>query len=108
MDSVEESLRVKSAQRETSDLKTLTKQFNLFKDERGVWCCGGRLANTEILYASKYPILLPRSHPLTSLIVKQAHERVCHNGVKETLAETRDERREPSTGYEDDMQVCDL
>ena len=43
----------------------------------------------EIPYAAKYPILLPRSHPLTSLIVKQAHERVCHNGVKEILAETR-------------------
>ena len=42
VDSVEESLRaelswVKSAQREILDLKTLTKQFNLFKDERGVW-----------------------------------------------------------------------
>ena len=32
---------------------------------------------------------LPKSHPLTSLVVKQAHERVFHNGVKETLAETR-------------------
>ena len=37
----------------------------------------------------KYPILLLKTHPLTSLIVKQAHERVCHIGVKETLAETR-------------------
>ena len=94
VDPVEESPRaellwVRSAQNELSDLKTLTKQFNLFKDERGVWRCGGRLANTEIPYAAKYPILLPKSHPLTSLIVKQAHERVCHNGVKETLAETR-------------------
>ena len=44
---------------------------------------------TQIPYAAKYPILLPRSHPLTGLIVKQAHERVFYNGVKETLAETR-------------------
>ena len=72
-----------------SDLKTLTKQFNLFQDEKGVWRCGGRLANTELLYSVKYPILLPRSHPLTSLVVRRAHERVFHNGVKETLAETR-------------------
>ena len=57
------------------------------KEESGVG--GGRLANTEIPYAAKYPILLSRSHPLTSLIVKQAHERVCHNGVKEALAEMR-------------------
>ena len=54
--------------------------------------CGvvlGRLANTEIPYAAKYPIILPKGHPLTTLIMKQAHERVLHNGVKETLAETR-------------------
>ena len=56
---VEESLEaellwVKSAQGELPDLKTLTKQFNLFKDERGVWRCGGRLANTEIPYAVKF------------------------------------------------------
>ena len=54
-----------------------------------MWRCGGRLANAEIPYAVKYPILLPKSHPLTRLIVTQAHERVFHNGVKETLAETR-------------------
>ena len=84
-----ELLWVKSAQNELSDLKTLTRQFNLLKDERGVWRCGGRLANTKIPYAAKYPILLPKSHPLTSLIVQQVHERVCHNEVKETPAEMR-------------------
>ena len=70
-------------------MKTLTKQFNLFEDEQGVWRCGGRLANSEIPYATKYPILIPKSHPITSLIARQAHERVLHNGVKETLAEIR-------------------
>lgn len=80
---------VKAAQKELSDLKIPTKQFNLFKDEKGVWRCGGRLANTDLPYTVKYPILLPRSHPLTSLIVKQAHECVLHNEVKETLTETR-------------------
>ena len=77
---------VKAVQKEFSDHKTL---INLFKDEKGVSRYSGRLANTDLPYAVKYPILLPRSHPLTGLIVKQAHERVFHNGVKETLAETR-------------------
>ena len=84
-----ELLWVKSAQKTLSDMKTLTKQFNLFEDEQGVWRCGGRLANSEIPYATKYPILIPKSHPITSLIARQAHERVLHNGVKETLAEIR-------------------
>lgn len=94
MNPVEESqeaerLWVKSAQKTFTDFKTLAKQFNLFKDEGGVWRCGGRLANAELPYAVKFPILLPRSHPITSLIVKQAHEHVIHNGVKETLTEIR-------------------
>ena len=93
-DPVEESqkaelLWVRSVQKTFTDFTTLTKHFNLFKDERGVWRCGGRLANTEMPYATKYPILLPKSHPITTLIVKQAHERVLHDGVKETLTETR-------------------
>ena len=84
-----ETLWVKSAQQSITDLKNLTKQFNLFKDECGVWCCGGRLANTEVPFATKFPILIPRSHYLSTLIVKQAHERVLHDGVKETFTETR-------------------
>lgn len=83
-----ETLWAKSAQNQR-DIKTLTKQFNLFQDEKGVWRCGGRLSNAELPYAIKYPILLPSDHPLTALVVKDAHERVCHNGVRETLTETR-------------------
>jgi hypothetical protein len=71
------------------DMKTLAKQFNLFQDEKGVWRCAGRLSNAELPYAVKYPILLPRGHPLTALVVKEAHERVCHDGVRETLTEIR-------------------
>jgi len=84
-----ELLWMRSAQKTLSDIKTLMKQFNLFKDDKGVWRCGGRLANTEIPYATKFPILLPKSHPIAALIVRQAHERVLHNGVKETLTEVR-------------------
>ena len=84
-----EILWVKSAQRSFTNLKNLIKQFNLFKDEHGVWRCGGRLANTEVPFETKFPILVPRSHYLSTLIVKQAHERVLHDGVKETLTETR-------------------
>ena len=51
--------------------------------------CGGRLAHTEAPYAVKFPIILPKHHPITQLVVKQAHDRVLHNGTKETLAEVR-------------------
>ena len=65
------------------------RQFNLFLDESGVWRCGGRLANAAIPYTTKHPILLSRDHPLTILITRRAHERVFHDGVKETLTELR-------------------
>lgn len=39
--------------------------------------------------STKHPFLLPRDHHLTSLIVRRAHERVFHNGTKETLTEVR-------------------
>ena len=71
-----------------SGFEKLKRQFNLFQD-RGVWRCGGRLANADIPFQEKHPVLLPRNHHLTSLIVREAHERVFHNGVKDTLTEVR-------------------
>ena len=51
--------------------------------------CGGRLEKSGIPYETKHPILLPRDHKLTELIILDCHERVGHNGVKETLTEFR-------------------
>lgn len=65
------------------------KQLRLFVDNKGIWRCGGRLSNASLPYSAKHPILLVKGHPLSVLIVKHAHERVLHNGVKETLVETR-------------------
>ena len=58
-------------------------------DEKRVWRCEGRLSNAEVPYAVKKPILLPRGYPLTILLVREAHERVFHDGSKETLTEIR-------------------
>ena len=56
-------------------------------DEKGVWRCAGRLLNADLPYSVKNPVLLPRNHPLTLLIIREAHERVFHNGAKETITE---------------------
>ena len=65
------------------------KQLGLYLDEIGLWRCRGRLGNAEIPYDTKHPILLPKDNSVTCLIVREAHERVQHNGVKETLTEVR-------------------
>ena len=71
------------------DFKSLSKQLDLFCDELGIWRCGGRISNSDFSYATKHPILLPRDHPYTLLAIREAHTRVLHNGVKETLTELR-------------------
>ena len=69
---------------------TWQRQLDLFVDCKGLWRCGGRLANADIPYGTKHPVLLPRDYPLTSMIVREAHDRVRHNNrVKETLTEIR-------------------
>ena len=63
-------------------------QFGLFLDGR-IWRCKGRLEKADLPFSTRHPALLPKHHPLTDLIIRESHERVMHNGVKETLAETR-------------------
>lgn len=65
------------------------KQFGMFQDSDGVLRCGGRLINSDLLYITKHPVLLPSNHSFTVLVVKWAHNRVLHNGVRETLTELR-------------------
>ena len=71
------------------NFKKWKTQLQLFKDRVGLWRCKGRLGNADLPYGTKHPILLPTKHRLTELIIKRAHERVFHNGVKDTLSEIR-------------------
>ena len=64
------------------------RQFGLYLEDK-VWRCKGRLGNTDLPYSAKYPILLHKSYHLSLLIVRDAHNRVMHDGVKETLTEIR-------------------
>ena len=63
-------------------------QFGLFKDQNGLWRCGGRLENAGVPQTAKHLIFLLKNH-LTELIVKECHTRVMHSGVAATLTELR-------------------
>ena len=65
------------------------REFVLYRDERGILRCEGRLKNAELTTTQKHPAILDAEHYVTSLIVRDSHERVKHNGVKETLTEIR-------------------
>ena len=65
---------------------SLISQLNLFIDEDGLIRCRGRLQNASLCYESKYPVLVPRKHPLTVLLVQSCHQKVMYGGVSHTLS----------------------
>lgn len=66
------------------------KQFGLYKDDKGVLRCKGRLNNADIPTTSKNPILLPSKNDFVSLLIKDVHVKVKHNGVRDTLTTLRE------------------
>lgn len=53
-----------------------------FIDDAGLLRVGGRLRNSELAFDAKFPILLPKTHRLTDLIVEQVHRDKFHPGLK--------------------------
>ena len=58
-------------------------------NQKGIYICHGRLSNAELEVQSKFPIILPRDHRFTHLVILNCHERVHHLKVCATLAELR-------------------
>ena len=63
--------------------------MNLFVDTNGFIRCKGRLSSANLPYEAKEPYYLYRSHKLVELMVLDCHEKVKHNGQRQTLAEFR-------------------
>ena len=63
--------------------------LSLYKDDKGILRCGGRLKNAPISFNARFPIFLPRSSHFTNLVINECHLKVLHNGVRETLTELR-------------------
>ncbi|KAL0896002.1 hypothetical protein ABMA27_011992 [Loxostege sticticalis] len=58
------------------------RKLSPFIDEAGLLRVGGRLVNANVDFDVKHPLLLPRSHRLTSLIIQEYHTRFMHPGVQ--------------------------
>ena len=74
---------------EMKEFELWKQQFGLFKDSDGLWRCRGSLSNAELQSSAKHPILLPKDHHVTKLIIWDCHIRVMHSGTKATLTELR-------------------
>ena len=84
--------RVKDIQRSIVTDKNygqLMKQLNLITDNDGLIRAKGRLSYSDLTYDTKFPILIPSRNLVTTLIIKECHKVVQHNGVKETLCQLR-------------------
>ena len=74
----------------------LIRQLKLFLNERQLICCGGRIHNACIDDEAKFPCLLPKKHPITSLIVYHVHNSYLHSGVNATVTALRQKYWLPS------------
>ena len=59
------------------------------KENDGILRCYGRLDHAVLGEEAKHPLILPKHHPVTRLIVDSCHRRVLHGGTRNTLAEFR-------------------
>ena len=87
-----EGLWIKSIQDEMKSEKGYLKRIQslgVYEDVGGFLRCQGRIAKAKIEFGTRFPLLIPTYHYVTELIVREAHENVCHNGVKETLGDVR-------------------
>ena len=67
----------------------LRAQLGLYIDNSGLIRCQGRLEHAELSEGARYPLLLPKYHMYTDLIVQCFHERALHSGCAQTLSSVR-------------------
>lgn len=71
------------------NLRSITRQLQIFIDSNGIIRCGGRILYAQLSYDEKYPVLLPKNDHFTDLVILDCHIRVGHLGVQATLSQVR-------------------
>ncbi|XP_049517810.1 uncharacterized protein LOC125943208 [Dermacentor silvarum] len=63
------------------DKTSSIRDLHPFIDEKSIMRIRTRLQNADVTYNEKTPVLLPSNHPVTRLVILQAHKTVLHGGV---------------------------
>eukprot|EP00794_Sanderia_malayensis_P004957 gene4957-biopygen4019 len=66
-----------------------TRESLGIEEREGTLKCNGRLEHSDLDIEARFPIILPKNHKFTDLIVVNSHLKTHHGGVKTTLAEVR-------------------
>ena len=69
----------------TARTNVRVKQLSLFFDDDQIIRCDVRTSNSTLPDDAKRPMLLPPKHQFTKLIIRECHELVHHDGIRETL-----------------------
>ncbi|XP_071482161.1 uncharacterized protein [Diadema antillarum] len=65
------------------------RQLDPFLDDRGILRVGGRIRKCDEPYEKKHPVILPRQHHVTELVIRHCHEQTAHQGRGTTLNQVR-------------------
>ena len=76
------------ALKEQAEYKQLERQYGLI-EKNGILRCTGRLGRSDLEADAREPIVLPKKHRLTELVINLCHKAVMHSGVRSTLAQLR-------------------
>ena len=68
----------------------IKSSLKLFIDENGIMKCQSRLCETENLsFNHCNPIYIPHEEHLVRLVIRKAHNHVCHSRTESTLNQLR-------------------
>lgn len=70
--------------------KSKILSLNPFMRE-GLIMVGGRLVNANLPFERKHPIILPKNHVLTDLLLRQEHVKLMHCGAQQLLCSIREQ-----------------
>ena len=73
-----DSSRNEAKVRKKSLKKSTLYQLDPYVDDAGILRVGGRLRQTNLSFNEKHPVLLPKGHHLSMLILRYYHEQVHH------------------------------
>ena len=81
----------KVAKKRNNAMKQTSSLFRLdpYVDSDGLIRVGGRMRNADFPTGIKHPIILPRKHHVTDLVIRYCHEQVHHQGRGMTMNEIR-------------------
>ena len=74
--------------RQQSNYQQLVRELKLVEINE-ILLCHGRLGSSDLSDEARNPIILPKEHGLTKLIVEQCHRKFLHSGLRATSAELR-------------------